>query len=111
MGSSDHCRVSARHQWGQQGWGRGDPQVSHQGLSTLEGKSEGSGLRVYKQAPVGGSGPPADTMRRSNLGWGGSSRLGGGWVWEAEWTAAGVQECPGRKSEVRQRVGPPGFLL
>lgn len=45
MGSSDHGCVSAGHQWGQQDWGRGGPQVSHQGLSTREGKSEVSGLR------------------------------------------------------------------
>lgn len=68
MGSSNRCCVSARHLWGQWGCGRGDPPVGHQGLSTLKGQSEVSGLRVYRQAPVGGSGSPAGTMTRPKLG-------------------------------------------
>lgn len=64
MGSWDHCWVSARHQWDQQGWGRGDPQVGHQGRSTAEGESGVPGLRVYRQAPGRGSGTPVDTMTR-----------------------------------------------
>lgn len=68
MGSSNRCCVSARHLWGQRGCGRGGPPVGHQGLSTLKGQSEVSGLRVYRQAPVGGSGSPAGTMTRPKLG-------------------------------------------
>lgn len=68
MGSSNRCYNSARHPWSQRGCGRGGPPVGHQGLSTLKGQSEVSGLRVYRQAPVGGSGPPAGTMVRPKLG-------------------------------------------
>lgn len=38
------------------------------GLSPLECEPEASGLQVYRQAPVRGSGPPAGTMTRPKLG-------------------------------------------
>lgn len=46
----------------------GDRGGSWVGLSPLECESEASGLQVYRQAPVRGSGPPAGTMTRPKLG-------------------------------------------